>query len=176
MALIKCPECGHSVSTLANCCPNCGFPITNLRQGEQNLYEITVDSYVIANRKHGQIGVWLLKDIMQNDFTRRDLYDSNLPVKILSGMSKDNAEKIGRKLESSGYVVSITTDSSSSNQSKYDKAATEHFKSIQGKVTCPECGSPSITTGSRGYSLVSGFVGSGKTVNRCGRCGYKWKP
>lgn len=27
MALIKCPECGWSVSSLANACPNCGYPV-----------------------------------------------------------------------------------------------------------------------------------------------------
>lgn len=43
-------------------------------------------------------------------------------------------------------------------------------------LTCPRCGSTAITTGSRGYSLVWGFAGSGKTVNRCGKCGYSWKP
>lgn len=41
---------------------------------------------------------------------------------------------------------------------------------------CPKCGSTSITAGQRGYSLLTGFIGSGKTVNRCAKCGYKWKP
>ena len=26
MALVKCPECGHDVSTTAEVCPNCGAP------------------------------------------------------------------------------------------------------------------------------------------------------
>ena len=41
---------------------------------------------------------------------------------------------------------------------------------------CPRCGSTSITADQRGYSLVWGFIGSGNTVNRCSKCGYKWKP
>ena len=41
---------------------------------------------------------------------------------------------------------------------------------------CPKCGSTSITAGQRGFSLLTGFIGSGKTVNRCANCGYKWKP
>lgn len=28
MALIQCPECGHSVSNHAIACPNCGYPIS----------------------------------------------------------------------------------------------------------------------------------------------------
>lgn len=46
----------------------------------------------------------------------------------------------------------------------------------QGIPSCPKCGSTHITAGARGYSVVSGFVGSGKTVNRCANCGHKWEP
>lgn len=43
-------------------------------------------------------------------------------------------------------------------------------------VKCPRCRSANITAGQRGYSLLAGFIGSGSTVNRCAKCGYKWKP
>ncbi len=43
-------------------------------------------------------------------------------------------------------------------------------------VRCPRCGSANITAGQRGYSLLTGFVGSGRTVNRCANCGHKWSP
>ena len=43
-------------------------------------------------------------------------------------------------------------------------------------VRCPRCGSTNITAGQRGYSLLTGFVGSGSTVNRCANCGHKRKP
>lgn len=46
----------------------------------------------------------------------------------------------------------------------------------QNTVRCPRCGSTQITTGQRGYSLLTGFLGSNKTVNRCANCGYSWKP
>ena len=29
MALVKCSECGHIVSTMAGACPNCAFPVRN---------------------------------------------------------------------------------------------------------------------------------------------------
>lgn len=41
---------------------------------------------------------------------------------------------------------------------------------------CPKCGSTAITAGQRGYSLLTGFLGSNKTVNRCANCGHTWKP
>ncbi len=47
--------------------------------------------------------------------------------------------------------------------------------SAKGLPSCPKCGSPAIATVNRGYSLVWGFIGSGKPVNVCQKCGYKWK-
>lgn len=44
------------------------------------------------------------------------------------------------------------------------------------KLKCPRCGSTAVTTGQRGFSILTGFLGSNKTVNRCGKCGYTWKP
>ena len=43
-------------------------------------------------------------------------------------------------------------------------------------LCCPKCGSTAITTGQRGWKLTTGFLGSSKTVNRCGACGHTWKP
>lgn len=41
---------------------------------------------------------------------------------------------------------------------------------------CPNCKSTAITAGQRGFSIITGFWGSGNTVNRCAACGHKWKP
>ena len=44
------------------------------------------------------------------------------------------------------------------------------------KITCPKCGSTAISTQNRGFSMVTGFIGSGDPGNVCQKCGYKWKP
>ena len=49
----------------------------------------------------------------------------------------------------------------------YDKKET--------KPSCPKCGSTSLDTVNRGFSLLTGFIGSGKPMNVCQKCGYKWK-
>lgn len=41
---------------------------------------------------------------------------------------------------------------------------------------CPKCGSKSIATTNRGFSIITGFIGSGSPRNVCQSCGYKWKP
>lgn len=44
------------------------------------------------------------------------------------------------------------------------------------KIKCPKCGSSNIQSISRGFSLISGFIGSGTPRNVCQKCGFKWKP
>lgn len=43
-------------------------------------------------------------------------------------------------------------------------------------IHCPKCDSTAITTGARGVNNFWGLLGASKTVNRCGNCGYSWKP
>ena len=65
------------------------------------------------------------------------------------------------------------------NTVKGNATSTQHQSSSQQsntQVTCPKCGSTSIATTNRGYSFFAGFIGSGKPVNVCQRCGHKWKP
>ncbi len=44
------------------------------------------------------------------------------------------------------------------------------------KLTCPKCGSTNITEGTKGFSLTTGFIGSGNFRYVCKNCGNKWKP
>ena len=44
----------------------------------------------------------------------------------------------------------------------------------KGLASCPKCASTSIATINRGYSIVTGFIGSGKAVNVCQCCGHRW--
>lgn len=65
------------------------------------------------------------------------------------------------------------------SQKRVNEAMTKYAGTINSndnKVKCPKCGSISITAGQRGYSLLTGFIGSSKTVNRCANCGNRWKP
>ena len=55
-------------------------------------------------------------------------------------------------------------------------AQEERERQEKNKPKCPKCGSTNITTGQKGYSFWTGFLGSNKTVNRCGSCGHTWKP
>ena len=49
-------------------------------------------------------------------------------------------------------------------------------KSNAHQLTCPKCGSTNIAEGTRGFTLTTGFIGSGKFRYVCKDCGNKWKP
>ena len=51
----------------------------------------------------------------------------------------------------------------------------ERKKAEESKPRCPKCGSTSIATVNKGYSLLTGLLGSGKPMNVCQSCGHKWK-
>ncbi len=49
-------------------------------------------------------------------------------------------------------------------------------ESSEPKLNCPKCGSTNIQLTNRGFSLMTGFIGSGSPRNVCQKCGFKWKP
>ncbi len=58
---------------------------------------------------------------------------------------------------------------------EYDENSHEYCDEPKA-IECPKCHSTQIATGARGYSILTGFIGSGQTVNRCAKCGHTWKP
>ncbi len=44
------------------------------------------------------------------------------------------------------------------------------------QVKCPKCGSTTVSTNLRGWTVKSGLLGSAQPINRCGNCGYQWYP
>ena len=43
-------------------------------------------------------------------------------------------------------------------------------------VKCPRCGSSETKTGERGWSPLTGFIGSGTVITTCRACGHEFKP
>lgn len=71
------------------------------------------------------------------------------------------------------YELKMSQFRNQANQQKQQKVAQQQESS---KVKCPKCGSTDIGVTNRGYSLLTGFIGSGKAMNTCKNCGHKWKP
>lgn len=102
-----------------------------------------------------------------------------------TGLKFDEANII-RKISSDNELLNAMIELKKNDIIEYNlklsqfKNQVEQNNQIQQRdnnvVKCPKCGSTNVTAGQRGYSLLTGFIGSGSTVNRCAKCGYKWKP
>lgn len=180
LAVLKCTECGHDVSTFAERCPNCGCPISVIVQNRncasnEKKYDVILESYAVENKP------MLMRFIKESSGGKLSLTDAlnimkSLPKEIIIGVDKDVAENVVNKIKAldSNAFIRECTDGHEPSSSQNIKASFLFTKDEP--LKCPHCGSTAITTTSRGYSLMWGFTGSNKTVNRCGKCGYTWKP
>lgn len=180
MAVIKCTECGHDVSTYADKCPNCGCPVSVIvgNVGEAN------DKYDIVLEDPGENVLQVVRFIRELSTPMKGLREAkeiveNVPQTIIQSIRKSDGEEVVSKLAEIGCIARIEPSHGAPNSAmKTDPSnikSTYLFDKDQ-PIKCPRCGSTSIATTSRGYNIITGFIGSNKTVNRCGRCGHTWKP
>lgn len=76
------------------------------------------------------------------------------------------------ELENNAKISAIKESEELKKQLEWDRKMREARNTLR----CPRCGSTAVVIGTRGYSMMTGFIGSGDTMNRCGNCGHKWKP
>lgn len=174
MALIKCPDCGNNISDKSEMCIYCGYPLAKEKLIE--LYNVIYlgMSYIPYEKKIALINILghLCKSdrISAYDIVKLDNYT------IIKSVTKSNAEWIVGVLQQYKCNTKIE-QSKDSEASDQDQMISSYINNNGGcTIICPRCGSNSVTTGQRGFSLLTGFLGSNKTVNRCGKCGYSWKP
>ena len=98
-----------------------------------------------------------------------------LPSTLFYNISLETATQTISHLRSLGNVVTLE-ESNDEDKTQDEINLSAYFIKQNSQIKCPRCGSTAITTGQRGFSIVTGFLGSNKTVNRCGKCGYSWKP
>lgn len=157
MALIKCPECGKDVSNKATACIHCGYPLDDI----------------------------MLENICVVDGVPHDLTDIKKKLLNTDLENKEEEKKLVRELGSligtislrASYELAQIIVSTGNVPATYDGShLTVRSKKDDGKIHCPKCDSTNIVTGQRGYSIITGFWGSNRTMNRCAKCGYKWEP
>ncbi|MFR2491761.1 MAG: hypothetical protein ACLS9B_14710 [Coprococcus comes] len=189
MSLLICPECGEKISSYSKECKKCGFPIKEYMK-ENNLTDLNKE--FLCSRCGAQYAGYgeesdliYLKcrfcngKVIGTDKTGKEAlnifcqdpnnYLNNFVKKYIKNTFSEEAYerrlliiKAENEHKDSNYYIDSSTQS------------TQQHSSAQ--VTCPKCGSTSIATTNRGYSFFTGFLGSGKPVNVCQKCGYKWKP
>ena len=162
MALIKCPECGKEISDKSKACIHCGYPLGNIVYNEIKYKVVltSVDNRIICTKRIPEV-LSEYDDVKQ---LVRIISDLPKPYTLRSNLTREEADEIQDRLHEFGAHTNILE----MNQS---------FDVINDKqLQCPKCNSTQVMIGPRGFSLITGFIGSNKTVNRCGKCGYTWKP
>lgn len=130
------------------------------------------------------LGLQVIRFVREISTPKRGLAEAkeivdNLPKTIISSVSRVDGQSVVSKLAEIGCIARLEK----SQGNTYTDGAVDgsNVKSTflftkDQPIKCPICGSTAVTTTSRGYSLLTGFIGSNKTANRCGKCGHTWKP
>lgn len=187
MGLVFCPECNKKVSQYAETCPECGFPIKKFMD-DNNITDVT-KAFVCP--KCAKSYYW--DDIplrLKCEYCDTVLVQTDISMKELRsfGILKVNKERFNNKTielakqygnnqfsqeDYNNRLIKLERDiKEREEQREFKKQQTQQ----QNVPKCPKCGSTAITAGQRGYTLLTGFLGSNKTVNRCANCGHTWKP
>ena len=167
MALIKCPECGKEISDKSKACIYCGYPLDELADNTENKsYKLVL---VAVDRTSGNLLniTNKLRELMPGRDNKEliAIVVDRFKFHILKdGLTHSEAEVLKHELYSMSMYTEIIPSESD----------IDVLKNIQ--LRCPRCASTQVTIGIRGFSLLTGFVGSNKTINRCGKCGHTWKP
>lgn len=185
MALINCPECNHQISDKALSCPQCGFPLHPTQQCDDTLSNTPrLVVRLIFERLENADKLKVIKELRSllciGLQETADIVNTPCSV-IVQDVSSETAKALQEELSRIGVIAKIEayTQSQAQNSLKEDdinKRLEKIRDARDGKIRCPKCGSLSVTTGQRGFSVLTGFWGSNKAVNRCGSCGHIWKP
>ncbi len=170
--LIKCPECNKEISDKSSVCIHCGFPIASQVQKEN--IEDTYDIYLIDyDHKHKTMIYTLLIKYLDKSYSEVSSLLSNMPCIIKSNLSyKERSEEIVKLSQ----VPILKTIVVKKGESIYTNEDYLKYQNDKNTIKCPKCGSTAVTTGQRGFTITTGFLGSNKTMNRCAKCGHKWYP
>ena len=105
-------------------------------------------------------------------------YSQSLPQIIQAGISMNECDLIQSHFLSVGATVEIQPDTEFVSKIIF----LDNIPIIKAVVidkiviACSKCGSTAIVTTNRGFSIITGFIGSGSPRNVCQNCGFKWKP
>lgn len=166
--LIKCPECGKDVSDKSKQCIHCGYPFFNdMTSNDINSeYDIILNPCFPDKNKRISI-IKCVREVTGLDLKPAMNLVDNAPSVICKNYSYSKAIQIESKFDNIDAPVIIK---------QHTESGTGILEQKKDMVCCPHCGSSAVTTGQRGFSIFSGFLGSNKTVNRCGKCGWTWSP
>lgn len=156
LSLIKCPECGKNISDKSKQCIHCGFPLDELK----------IQKYIFINGiKCDASNLYDIINLYKNDNEKNGIYKKIYDQIETYDLSPEDICKLSNQIFKTKTIPK-----------EYNGQTQEEYLKQKNTIHCPKCGSTVISTGQKGYSLLSGFLGSNKTVNRCAICGHRWDP
>lgn len=182
----RCPKCNISSEVINGRCSNCNY----------NIFEYMKKNGLIDGNKFITDKVFVCPNCGTIDAgiksIRLKCYECGTPYKA-TDVDRNNAIKV-YELSTREFAEEYAGDTI--NWDLFNKREEEWQKRLQednerdrqrqaeeqarqdaiNNPRCPKCGSTAIDATQRGYSLLTGFFGSGKTMNYCKNCGYKWNP
>lgn len=170
MALISCPDCGNNISDKASICIHCGCPI-NGAQGKQNKNKEDFKYYHVVlcsvDKGNEHKAIKAIRDCVVANYSEINKLIENTPSVICTS-SYEQCRRIKDFIRTKAKV-------------KLEIIGTNKIEGFNiigetHQAKCPKCGSVSIATVNKGFSLITGFVGSGKPINVCQSCGFKFEP
>lgn len=152
----------HSFGQGICICKCCGTPTVyggapcSICQSEDFLITDLDSQYVRRKRKDGK---W--SDVLQNYFSKEqvDLMLQNAE----QHKNTDWQMKQKQQDDTTEYRSRFYSDQYDNDNPNND-------------IYCPKCKSHQYQAAPRGYSLLWGFIGSGKIMITCLNCGHRWKP
>lgn len=181
MALMKCEECGGTVSSKAATCPHCGAPVEISKEVGPNtvFYDgIAMDATKVIGemaRTDGKVkhALWDMCD------------EAGIPEddKTISGFVYQIYELFENQYGYSPKKVDLIIPPSEEEilQREYERQQeiAKSSKSVASIPHCPTCGSTDITRqGIVGRAVTSALIGGlapeSRAQFRCNKCGYMW--
>lgn len=181
MALIKCPECGKEVSNRAQVCIHCGYPLEELfsqENGEVKTSELNCEwRCPLCGYNHKGTTAPDICTICKCPGTKFNKVDKNGNAPVIHTLSPLLEWECGVcKYKYKGQNPPIECPICKATNNKFSIVVKTNDDKVSKIPSCPKCGSTSIATVNRGYSIIWGFLGSGTPMNVCQACGYKFKP
>lgn len=174
MALIRCPECGKEVSDKAAACIHCGYPLSEIFPVNEQYYKLVFTGRVkLGKNAAAAIGQYRHMIEEKGDLASVPSKFNHPPFDMLTGLTLDEAKALSSYFYAMNCKTDIVDDNTNTGR---NTMIGKIFTNGNINLFCPRCGASSVSTGARGFSMVTGFIGSNKTVNRCGACGWKWSP
>lgn len=146
---------------------------------EKKCEKCGADEWIVAD-KVNEYYETCTKCAHMNEIIKQDFVDEfQCPeCNCLEGTLEENKKLLAVRCKNcSKQIIVLEKQTTLDHRSSLlEKQKQEALGLNQNIPKCPKCNSASISTGQRGYTLLTGFLGSNKTMNRCANCGHKWNP